>query len=140
MSRNSKVKRDARKKKEPSRPIRRLGAAMQPHAQLLDDRDASVGGVGWRDGEWLLVLGAQVVARSESAAMALAMLKHVVAVQAGAGHELRLEASPALLNNANREAAALGHTLDEYLAALEEERRERALGAPAATVTARSTH
>lgn len=140
MSRNSKAKRDARRKKEPSRPIRRLGDAMQPHAQLLDDQDASVGGVGWRDDEWLLVLGGQVVARSESAAMALAMLKHVVAVQAGAGNELRLEASPALLNNASREAAALGHTLDEYLAALEQERRERVLTAPAATGARPSTH
>ena len=125
MSRNSKAKRDARKKKEPSRPIRRLGDALQPHAQLLDADDAAIGGVGWRDGEWLLVLGGQVAARSDSAAMALAMLRHVVAVQERAGRELRLEASPPLLNAAAREAAAVGLTLEEHLAALEQERMER---------------
>ena len=125
MSRNSKAKRDARKKKEPGRPIRRLGAALQPHAQLLDADDAAIGGVGWRDGEWLLVLGGQAAARSDSAAMALAMLRHVVAVQERAGRELRLEASPPLLNAAAREAAAVGLTLEEHLAALEQERMER---------------
>jgi hypothetical protein len=125
MSRNSKAKRDARIKNEPKRSIRRLGGSLQPHAQLLDADDAAVGGVGWRDNEWLLVLGGQVAARSESAALALAMLKHVVAVQARAGRELRLEASPPLLHAAGREAAAAGHTLDEYLSILEQERMER---------------
>ncbi len=132
MSRNSKVKRDARVKKEPKRAIRRLGASIQPHAQLLDGNDRSIGGVGWRDGEWLLVLGGQVAARSASAAMALAMLRHVVAVRERSGDELRLEASPPLLSAARREAADAGHTLDEYLAVLERERLERSLEAPAA--------
>ncbi|MET3928864.1 hypothetical protein ABIE51_000751 [Lysobacter sp. OAE881] len=133
MSRNSKAKRDARKKKEPSRPIRRLGDALQPHAQLLDSDDTAIGGVGWRDGEWLLVLGSQVAARSDSAAMALAMLRHVVAVQERNGRELRLEASAPLLNAAGREAAALGRTLEEHLAALEQERVEREPLAPVVT-------
>lgn len=133
MSRNSKAKRDARKKKEPSRSIRRLGDALQPHAQLLDADDVSIGGVGWRDGEWLLVLGSQVAARSDSAAMALAMLRHVVAVQERNGRELRLEASAPLLNAAGREAAALGRTLEEHLAALEQERVEREPLAPVVT-------
>lgn len=133
MSRNSKAKRDTRKKKEPSRPIRRLGDALQPHAQLLDADDVSIGGVGWRDGEWLLVLGSQVAARSDSAAMALAMLRHVVAVQERNGRELRLEASAPLLNAAGREAAALGRTLEEHLAALEQERVEREPLAPVVT-------
>jgi len=133
MSRNSKVKRDARKKKEPAKAIRRLGAALQPHAQLLDDDNSSIGGVGWRDGEWLLVLGSQVAARSDSASMALAMLRHVVAVQERAGRELRLEASAPLLHAAGREAAALGRTLEEHLAALEQERMEREPLAPMVT-------
>ncbi|HEY0504183.1 MAG TPA: hypothetical protein VGD42_11890 [Lysobacter sp.] len=134
MSRNSKAKRETRMKKEPKRAIRRLGANLQPHAQLLDGNDRSVGGVGWRDGEWLLVLGGQVAARSASAAMALAMLRHVVAVRERAGDELRLEASPPLLTAATREAADAGQSLDEYLAALERERLERSLEAPPAAM------
>jgi len=131
MSRNSKAKRDARLKNGPKRTIRRLGGALQPHAQLLDADDAAIGGVGWRDNEWLLVLGGQVAARSESAAMALAMLKHIVELQARAGRELRLEASPPLLHAAGREAAAAGHTLETYLSLLEQERMERDPPAPA---------
>ena len=127
MSRNSRIKREARRKNGPKRPIRRLGSALQPHAQLLDNDGNAVGGVGWRDGEWLLVLAGQVVARSESAALALAMLKHVVAVQARAGTELELHASPPLLTAATREAGALGHTLEEYLVVLEQERVTRDL-------------
>ncbi|MGO4222840.1 hypothetical protein AB4Y64_13430 [Lysobacter sp. TAF61] len=125
MSRNSKVKRAVRRKNEPKRPIRRLGSALQPHAQLLDRDGAAVGGVGWRDGQWLLVLAGQVVASSDSAAMALAMLRHVVAVQADAGTELELHASPPLLTAAAREAAVHEQTLEEYLTALEHERQSR---------------
>ncbi len=125
MSRNSKVKRAVRRKNEPKRPIRRLGASLQPHAQLLDSNGNAVGGVGWRDNQWLLVLAGQVVASSDSAAMALAMLRHVVAVQAQAGTELELHASPPLLTAAAREAAVHEQTLEEYLATLEHERRSR---------------
>ncbi len=137
MSRNSKAKRDARLKNEPKRAIRRLGGSLQPHAQLLDADDATIGGVGWRDNEWLLVLGGQVAARSESAAMALAMLKHIVELQARAGREVRLEASPPLLHAAGREAAAAGHTLETYLTLLEQERMERDPPAPTAAPSLR---
>src|SRR5688500_18148250 len=76
MSRNSKARRDARRKKAPKRPIRRLGAPIQPHAQLELADGNTVGGAGWRDGEWLTVLGSQVIARTHSAAMTLAVLRH----------------------------------------------------------------
>jgi hypothetical protein len=135
MSRNSKAKRDARKKKEPKRPIRRLGGPLQPHAQLEDGEGNAVGGAGWRDREWLMVLGGQVVARTESAAMTLAMLKHVVAVQEQAGRAIRLTYSPAMETVATQEAAAVGKSLDEFLQMLEQERQERSTapdaGAPA---------
>lgn len=126
MSRNSKARRDARRKKEAKRPIRRLGGVLQPHAQLEDDSGNSVGGAGYRDGEWLTVLGGQVVARTPSAAMTLAVLRHVAVVQELAGQALKLTYSPAIEAMATREAAAAGMALEEYLAALERERRERA--------------
>ncbi|GAB3381225.1 hypothetical protein [Lysobacter fragariae] len=127
MSRNSKAKRDARKKKEPKRPIRRLGAPLQPHAQLTDAQGNAIGGAGWRDGQWLMVLGGQVVARTPSAAMTMAMLRHVVALQAQSGVVVHLTQSPAMVDVATKEAAALGQTLDEYLQQLEQERVERAV-------------
>lgn len=127
MSRDSKARRDARKKKEPRRPIRRLGAALQPHAQLETADGNSIGGAGWRDGEWLTVLGGQVAASTPSAALTLAMLRHIVAVQAQAGAELTLTLSPALQTAATREAQAEGKSLEDYLQQLEEERAERLL-------------
>jgi hypothetical protein len=125
MSLNSKARRDARKKKVAKRPIRRLGAALQPHAQLETPDGNTIGGAGWRDGEWLTVLGGQVATRTPSAAMTLAMLRHVVAVQEQAGIELKLTFSPAMETAATREAQAAGRTLEEYLLMLEQERRER---------------
>ena len=43
MSRHSKLKRQARLKREGSRPIRRLGAPLQPHATLTDEAGNVVG-------------------------------------------------------------------------------------------------
>jgi hypothetical protein len=130
MSLNSKARRDARKKNEPKRPIRRLGSQLQPHAQLETADGSTIGGAGYRDGEWLTVLGGQVAARTDSAAMTLAMLRHVVALQEQAGQELRLTYSPAMETAATREAAAAGHSLEEYLLLLERERAERTAAAP----------
>ena len=130
MSRNSKARRDARKKKEPKRPIRRLGSQLQPHAQLETADGNTIGGAGFRDGEWFTVLGGQVVARTQSAAMTLAMLRHIVAVQAQAGQVVKLTHSPAMETVATREAAAEGHSLEEYLLLLERERAERTTASP----------
>ena len=126
MSRSSKARRDARRKKQPKRPIRRLGSPIQPHAPLELADGNTVGGAGWRDGEWLTVLGSQVVARTQSAAMTLAVLRHIVALQEQAGHAVRLTYSPAMEAVATREAAAAGKPLEEYLQVLEQERAERA--------------
>lgn len=125
MSRNSKSKRDARRKKEPERPIRRLGGRLQPHAQLLDVDGNAIGGAGFRDGEWLTVLGGKVVAHTDSAAMAMATLRRVIAVKLEAGQSLALHVSPALELAATREAADAGLPLEAYLQALERERQER---------------
>lgn len=131
MSANSKARRDTRRKKQPKRPIRRLGQALQPHAQLEEADGTAIGGAGWRDHEWLMVLGGRVVARTGSAAMTLAMLRHAVAVYGQAGRTVRLTCSPAMETVATREAAAVGKSLEEYLALLEQERLERSAAAQA---------
>ena len=125
MSRNSKAKRDARRKKEPARPIRRLGQQIQPHAQLVDAEDNAVGGAGWRDDQWLTVVGSQVVARTDSAALTLAMLRHLVALREEADQPVTLTVSPALEAMATREAASAGLSLEEHLQQLESERLAR---------------
>ncbi|QSX78668.1 hypothetical protein [Agrilutibacter solisilvae] len=139
MSRQSKARRDARRKKEPDRPIRRLGQPIQPHAQLADAQGAAVGGAGWRDGQWLTVVGGQVVARTDSAALTLAVLRHLVALREAAGQPVTLTFSPSLEAMATREAAALGLTLEEYLQQLEDERLSRDEAPPGAEPMAAST-
>ena len=96
MSKQSKAKRDARKKKEPARPIRRLGSTLRPHARLVDAAGEVFGGAGFRDGEWLMVLAGQVVARTESAAMMIAMLRHAATVLEAPGRTIALNCSPTL--------------------------------------------
>lgn len=131
MSKQSKAKRDARKKKEPARPIRRLGQTLRPHARLTDASGEVFGGAGYRDGEWLMVLAGQVVARTESAAMMIAMLRHAATVLEAPGRAIVLNCSPTLEGAAASEALDAGRTLDEYLQFLESERAERAAAAPA---------
>lgn len=124
MSRNSRLKRQARLKREGARPIRRPVRPVQPHATLTDDAGHVVGGGGLRDREWVMVLGGEAVTSTESPALLLAMLRHTQAVLREE-RALRLEVSPELLRVATEEAQAHGHTLDEHLALLEQERAER---------------
>ena len=91
MSRQSKAKRDARKKQQGARPIRRLGRPVQPVAQLRDEAGELVGGGGLRDQEWLLLLGGQVAGYSTALGSYLPHLK---------GDRLRLLAVSSAARNA----------------------------------------
>ena len=124
MSIHSKARRDARRKKSrtprpgPARPL-------AEHAHLVDGHGTIFGGAALRGEEWLMVLGGKVVTGTDSAAMMLAMLKHVAALREAAGDTVRLTYSTHLGEVATAEAAAEGRTLDEYLAQLDAEREER---------------
>ena len=124
MSIQSKAKRDARKKKAkssrpgPARPL-------AEHAHLVDGSGRLFGGAALRGDEWLMVLGGKVVTGTDSAAMMLAMLKHVASLREAAGDTVRLSYSTQLGDAATAEATAVGKTLDEYLAELDAEREER---------------
>ncbi|MCD9027394.1 hypothetical protein LDO26_04085 [Luteimonas sp. BDR2-5] len=125
MSKLSKSRRDARRKSMPGRALRPGANAARVHAQLRDDGGRVLAGAALRDGEWSLVLAGSVVATTESAAMALAMLHHTAAVQARAGVRTALAMTRTLEIAATAEAAEAGHTLDEHLAWLEAERQTR---------------
>lgn len=128
MSTRSKAKRDARKKKLKGASRGAPARQITEHAHLVVDGKI-VGGAGLRDSEWALVLGGKVMAATESAAMILAMLKHVATLQEQTGQAVQLNYSTQLRDAATAEAEAEGKTLDEYLAVLEAEREERAGGA-----------
>jgi hypothetical protein len=99
---------------------------MPAHAHLLDATDRVMGGVALRDEEWVVVLQGRVVAATESAGLAIAMLRHTATLLAGAGHPVRVETSDTLVGRATAEGEAAGKSLDDYLAYLEAERAERA--------------
>ena len=63
MSKQSKAKRDARKKKEPARPIRRLGSTLRPHARLVDAAKPPTADVYWTVVRTFSVLGDAEAAR-----------------------------------------------------------------------------
>lgn len=133
MSQNSKARRDARRRTASPRPFRRLGDPLQIQASLTDPSGDTLAAVALRDGEWLLLLDGSTVARTDSAAMALAMLRHVARRHdADSSGGPRLRCSPQLRAAAADEAAVHGRTLDAHLDALEAERRERH-APPAAT-------
>lgn len=102
------------------------GRSMPAHAHLLDDAGRVLGGIALRETEWVVVLQGRVVAATESAGLAIAMLRHTATLMAGAGHALRVDTSETLRERASAEGAEAGKSLDEYLAYLEAERAELA--------------
>ncbi|HEY4581378.1 MAG TPA: hypothetical protein VIG88_00700 [Lysobacter sp.] len=95
-------------------------------AHLVAEDGQIVGGVARRDDEYALVLGGRVIASTESAAMAIAMLRHARATLSADDTRLAIRIAPALETPATQEAEAAGMSLEGYLAALEAERVERA--------------
>lgn len=123
MSINSKARRDARKRKEKAAP---RGRPLVEHAHIADGSGAVFGGAVRKGDEWVLVLNGKPAASTDSAAMVLAMLRHVAALRDAAGDAVRLTMSTQLRDAATAEAEAAGKTLDAYLDELEAERAERA--------------
>jgi hypothetical protein len=99
---------------------------MPAHAHLSDDAGVLLGGIALRGAEWVVVLGGRVIVATDSAGLAIAMLRHTSAVLAAGGREATVDLSTTLRERAGTEAADAGKTLDEYLDFLEAERAERA--------------
>ncbi len=121
MSRNSKAKRDQRKKKQPKRPFARLDReqAVSNHAVLQDAEGRVVAAIGQQaGGEWLLSIGGQTMGNADNPVPMLAMLKHLANVQEQEGKTIALQYSEQLQQMIDDLAADEGKTADEYLAAL----------------------
>ena len=68
-------------------PADRLG---EPHAQLRDTAGKLLGGVVFKDGQWVLGLDGRMVGESASAAHVLAILKRAAAIVRAEGREVSL--------------------------------------------------
>lgn len=119
MSINSKSRRDARQRKaaKPAKPIlpHKLG---EPHAQLRDAKGKLLGGIVFKDGEWVLGLGGKIAGSSHSAAHVLAILKRAAAVLRAEGNEVDLVFSAELRAAAHQEAADQGLDFEQFQAKL----------------------
>jgi len=121
MSRNSKAKRDQRKKRQPKRPFLRLNrdAQVTNHAVMLDDEQRVVAAIGLQDGgEWLLSIGGQTMGNADNPVPMLAMLKHLAGLQEKEGKTVSVEYSEQLQQMIDDLAADEGKTAEEYLAML----------------------
>ena len=121
MSRNSKAKRDKRKKQQPKRPIVRLGQAPQVtnHAVLQDADGRVVAAIGLQGGSvWMLSIGGQTMGSADNPVPMLAMLKHLANLQEKEGKTISLEYSTQLQQMIDDLAAEEGKTAEEYLTTL----------------------
>lgn len=120
MSKQSKAKRDKRKKLQPKRPINRLNAQqqVQNHAVLTNEEGQVVAAIGLQGTEWLLAIGGQTMGNADNPIPMLAMLKHLSNVQEKEGRKVNLEYSSQLQQLIDDLAADEGKTADEYLTQL----------------------
>ncbi|WP_017159340.1 hypothetical protein [Xanthomonas phaseoli] len=121
MSRNSKAKRDKRKKQQPKRPFVRLGQAPQVvnHAVLQDAEGRVLAAIGLQGGsEWMLSIGGQTMGSADNPVPMLAMLKHLANLQEAEGKTISLEYSTQLQQMIDDLAADEGQTAEEYLTKL----------------------
>ncbi len=94
----------------PKRPAKSIPAAKlgEPHAQLRDQQGKLLGGIVFKDNEWVLGLDGKIAGTSHSAAHVLAILKRAAAVLRSEGREEDLVFSATLRAAAHAEAAEQG--------------------------------
>lgn len=99
--------------KRPTPPIaaENLG---EPHAHLRDKAGKLLGGIVFKDGQWVLGLGGRMVGESTSAAHVLAILKRAAAIAREEGREVSLVFSATLRAAAHQEAADQGLDFDAF--------------------------
>ncbi len=120
MSRNSKAKRDQRKKQHPRRPFARLGRTpdVQNHAVMQDAEGRVIAAIGLQGNEWLLAIGGQTMGNADNPVPMLAMLKHLANLQEKEGNTVTLTYSEQLQAMIDDLARDEGKSADDYLTQL----------------------
>lgn len=120
MSKNSKAKRDKKRKQQPKRPFQRLNRDMdvENHAVMQDDEGNVVAAIGLQGTEWLLSVGGQTMGGGDNPVPMLAMLMHLQKLQEREGKTVSLTYSQQLTQFVADLAADENQTPEEYLAHL----------------------
>ncbi len=117
MSRNSKNKRDAKRKKQPKTGMRsRLQAPIQAHGEMKNGEGNVLLSIGKQGDDWVVVMDGQVVGGASNAADVMVMLHQFSHEQEREGHTILNTYSTTFQQAATEDAKAEGFTLDEYLA------------------------
>ena len=130
MSKNSKAKRDKKRKQQPKRPFQRLNRDMdvENHAVMQDAEGNVVAAIGLQGTEWLLSVGGQTMGGGDNPVPMLAMLMHLQKLQEGEGKTVSLTYSQQLTQFVADLAADENQTPEEYLAQLATEFEADAAG------------
>lgn len=120
MSKNSKAKRDKKRKQQGKRPFQRLGRdiPVENHAVMQDEEGRVVAAIGLQGSEWLLSVGGQTMGGGDNPVPMLAMLMHLQKMQEQEGKTVSLNYSEQLTQFVADLAAEENQTPEEYLANL----------------------
>ena len=120
MSKNSKAKRDKKRKQQGKRPFQRLDRdiPVENHAVMQDEEGRVVAAIGLQGTEWLLSVGGQTMGGGDNPVPMLAMLMHLQKMQQQEGQTVTLDYSEQLTHFIADLAAEENQTPDEYLAQL----------------------
>ena len=130
MSKNSKAKRDKKRKQQPKRAFQRLNrdVDVENHAVMQDAEGNVVAAIGLQGTEWLLSVGGQTMGGGDNPVPMLAMLMHLQKLQEGEGKTVSLTYSQQLTQFVADLAADENQTPEEYLAQLATEFEAEAAG------------
>lgn len=130
MSKNSKAKRDKKRKQQPKRPFQRLNrdVDVENHAVMQDAEGNVVAAIGLQGTEWLLSVGGQTMGGGDNPVPMLAMLMHLQKLQEGEGKTVSLTYSQQLTQFVADLAADENQTPEDYLAQLATEFEADAAG------------
>ena len=130
MSKNSKAKRDKKRKQQPKRAFQRLNrdVDVENHAVMQDAEGNVVAAIGLQGTEWLLSVGGQTMGGGDNPVPMLAMLMHLQKLQEGEGKTVSLTYSQQLTQFVADLAADENQTPEEYLAQLATEFEADAAG------------
>lgn len=116
MSKNSKAKRDARRKKLPKRSLAsRTSRQIEPHGEMRDENGRVVAGIGRQGEEWVLVIGNQIMGGGTGAADVMVMFHHLADIRQRDGGSVFNSYSTTFKAEAERDAAEQGMSLSEYI-------------------------
>lgn len=116
MSKNSKAKRDAKRKKLPTRGHGgHTSRQIEPHGEMKDSTGRVIAGIGRQASDWVLVIGNQVIGGGASAAEVMAMFHCLADIQQKDGGSISHAYSSEFQAEAERDALEQGMTLDAYV-------------------------